>query len=249
MGRRVQSVQDAIRHGRRHRSESGGPGLDPVDVGWCVVSPRPQRRRRPSGDARRGRCPAPRHRDPRRSEQRVDRVVGVADAGGDADARGTRHRRSPGPAPRSPRRGSASTRAGWPTRYCGSPPPQRTSRVSTGSGRDSPSRSATSATTAAVEVVVGALQLGLVAEPADRRAHQERRPAGQVRPLRRRHGHALDQPAGHRRHEQARAGVDVLGREGHRDHGHRRVRDPLQRLDRAGRDLAEQPGGLRRPGR
>ena len=45
------------------------------------------------------------------------------------------------------------------------------------------------------EVVVGPLQLRLVAEPADRRAHQQRVP-GQVRPLRRRHGDALDQPAG-----------------------------------------------------
>ena len=45
---------------------------------------------------------------------------------------------------------------------------------------------------------VSAGELGLP-EPADRGPDQQRLPAGQVRPLGRRHGHALDQPAGDRR--------------------------------------------------
>ena len=65
-----------------------------------------------------------------------------------------------------------------------------------------------------------------------------------VRPLRRRHRHALDQPARDRGHEQPRAGGDVLGRESHGHHGHRRVRDALQRPDRAGHRVGQQPGGL-----
>ena len=72
----------------------------------------------------------------------------------------------------------ASTRSGWPTRYCGRPPPQRTRRVSSGSGRDRPEQVGDVGDDGGGQVVVGPLQLRLVAEAADRRAHQQRVAAG-----------------------------------------------------------------------
>ena len=111
----------------------------------------------------------------------------------------------------------------------------------------SPSRSATSATTAAVRS-----SSSRWSSASSRNRPTEARTSsaspGQVRPLRRRDGHALDQPAGHRRDQQARAGVDLLRRERHRDHGHRRVRDALQRLDRGRRDARPAAGPPWAPG-
>ena len=82
-------------------------------------------------------------------------------------------------APQTARPGTAATaariratRSRWPTAYCGRPPPQRCTWVSTGVAA-TPTASRRSAERPGDQLLVGGLQGGLLAVPAERGAQQE----------------------------------------------------------------------------
>ena len=98
-----------------------------------------------------------------------------------------------------------ATRSRWPTAYCGSPPPQRWTWVST--GRDGePGRVAQVGERPGDQLLVGGLERRLLAVPAQGGAQQEQPVAGRAHPapLGEGEGRGLDPAPLDRRHQEAR---------------------------------------------
>ena len=108
-----------------------------------------------------------------------------------------------------------ATRSRWPTAYCGSPPPHRCTCEATGRAAD-PRGLGQVGQRGRHQLLVGALQRGLLAVPAQRRAqvHQPVLGAGLAHPapLGERERRGLDRPAVDRRDQEARGVVEPGGR-------------------------------------
>ena len=161
------------------------------------------------------------------------------------------HTASPGTRATSAR--IRATRSRWPTAYCGSPPPQRCTCVSTGRAGEA-GRLAEVAQRRCDELLVGHLEHRLLAVPADRGAQH----AGVPSPAARTQSHllkekvgGLDRPAVDGRYEEAGAGegrqVGLAERQGH--HRHRGVLDAASSAPPTGASVCEQASGRRGGGR
>ena len=146
---------------------------------------------------------------PGRLRRRRGRRSAGGDAGRDADPVVRRAAdREPGHRGR-PRARIRPTRSRWPTAYCGSPPPQRVTRASTGAAPTPEQRRAGRPSDAATSSSSSRCSGCSSPVPAHRGAQRRRRSArpglAAPLPLGRGEGRGLDRPAVDRRHQEARS--------------------------------------------